>query len=200
MLNNRWKQYQSFFSFSRCSSSAGCKAIAFVGERPDGSAGDAAAVAKALKEFAKSNEALVLKGGVLAGEPLTPERVAQLADLDSREVLLAKIAGAFQAPMANMAGLMAALPRNLASMMSQLMEKLPAEEPAPADDPAPEAEAETDAEETADEAAAPEAADDTEAEETADEAAAPEAAADDEAEAADEATTDDEPAEEAEEE
>ena len=87
--------------------------------------GDAAAAAKVLRDFAKDHTQLILKGGLLDGEPLTPERVEQLAELDSRDVLLAKVAGAFQAPMATMAGLMAALPRNLASMVSQLIEKLP---------------------------------------------------------------------------
>jgi large subunit ribosomal protein L10 len=144
--------------------------------------GDAAAAAKVLRDFAKDHEALVLKSGLLGGEPLTPERVAHLAELDSREVLLAKIAGAFQAPMASMAGLMAALPRNLASMVLQLLEKLPADEPAPAAEPASEADARTDAGEAADEADAPEAE------------------AGDDIEATDEATTDDEPAAEAEEE
>ena len=92
--------------------------------------GDAAAAAKVLRDFAKDHEELVLKGGLLEGEMLTPERVEQLADLDSLEVLLAKVAGALQAPMANMVGLLAALPRNLASMMSQLVEKLSAVETA----------------------------------------------------------------------
>jgi large subunit ribosomal protein L10 len=187
--------------------------------------GDAAAAAKVLSDFAKDHAQLVLKGGLLGGESLTPERVAQLAELDSREVLLAKIAGAFKAPMAGMAGLMAALPRNLASMMSQLIDKLPpaevaavepvAQEPAPtaaapeaADEPAaeddaapaddaPAAEA-TESEDPAPaEQTAPEAADDSAAEGAA-EAAAPE---DSTQEASDEtATTDDEPAKPAEEE
>jgi len=126
---------------------------------------DAAAAAKALRDFASDHEALVLKSGLLAGEPLTPERVAQLAELDSRDVLLAKIAGAFQAPLTGMAGLMAALPRNLASMMSQLVDRMPAadapaeappeEEAAPDDDAGEHAEAETvDTEDAEDEAAA----------------------------------------------
>lgn len=87
--------------------------------------GDAAAAAKALKEFAKVHDRLVLKSGLLRGEPLTPERVSDLAELDSREVLLAKVAGAFQAPMLGMANLMAALPRNLATMLQQLIDKTP---------------------------------------------------------------------------
>jgi len=107
--------------------------------------GEAAAAAKVLRDFAKDHDQLILKGGLLDGEPLTAARVGQLADLDSREVLLAKIAGAFEAPISGLAGLMAALPRNLASMVLQLIGKLPPEETeAEASEPeAPEAEAES---------------------------------------------------------
>ncbi len=155
--------------------------------------GDAAAAAKVLRDFAKDHTQLILKGGLLDGEPLTPERVEQLAELDSRDVLLAKVAGVFQAPMATMAGLMAALPRNLASMMSQLIEKLPpAEEAAPE----PEAAAEPETPEAVpDEAAAVEG--------PVSETEAPEEPADDaDSEASDdaEATTDEDTAESAEEE
>ena len=139
--------------------------------------GDAAAAAKVLRDFAKEHTQLVLKGGLLDGSPLTPERVEQLADLDSREVLFSKMAGAFRAPMASMAGLMAVMPRNLASMMLQLVERLsPADagapEPAPAAEPgAPDAVPEEDDTqlgselETGEEpleGAAPEASDDAE--------------------------------------
>jgi large subunit ribosomal protein L10 len=85
--------------------------------------GDPVTAAKALKDFAKENEVFTIKGGLLGSEFLTPERVSELADIESREVLLSKIAGAMQAPMANLAGLLAALPRNLASAMQQLVEK-----------------------------------------------------------------------------
>ncbi|MCH8128507.1 MAG: 50S ribosomal protein L10 [Acidobacteria bacterium] len=91
--------------------------------------GDPAAAAKALKAFAKEHDALIIKGGVLGEEFLSPERVSQLADLDPREVLLAKIAGAFAAPMAQMAGLLAALPRNAATVFQQLLEKKEEESP-----------------------------------------------------------------------
>jgi large subunit ribosomal protein L10 len=165
---------------------SGPTAIAFA-------SGDAAAAAKVMRDFAKDHTQLILKGGLLDGEPLTPERVEQLAELDSRDVLLAKVAGAFQAPMATMAGLMAALPRNLASMMSQLIEKLPpAEEAAPE----PEAAAEPETPEAVpDEAAAVEG--------PVSETEAPEEPADDAgSEASDdaEATTDEDTAESAEEE
>jgi large subunit ribosomal protein L10 len=75
---------------------------------------------------------LVIKGGLLGNEVLPPERVAALADLEPREVLLSRIAGVFQAPMARMAGLLAAMPRNLAPMISQLIDKMPPAATAPA--------------------------------------------------------------------
>ncbi len=91
--------------------------------------GDPAGAAKVLRDFAKGHEVLVIKGGLLGREFLTPERVAELADIEPREVLLARIAGAFEAPMAKMAGLLAALPRNAATMMQQLLEKKQEESP-----------------------------------------------------------------------
>jgi large subunit ribosomal protein L10 len=68
----------------------GPSAIAFVH-------GDTVTVAKTLRDFAKANPLLVVKSGYLDGNPLTAEDVAKLADLDSREVLLAKMAGAIKA-------------------------------------------------------------------------------------------------------
>lgn len=59
--------------------------------------GDPVVVAKGLREFAKANPALVIKGGVLDGRSMTTAELSALADLESREVLLAKLAGAFQA-------------------------------------------------------------------------------------------------------
>ena len=91
--------------------------------------GDPVGAAKVLRDFAKDHEVLVVKGGLLGREFLTPERIAELADIEPREVLLAKIAGAFEAPMAKMAGLLAALPRNAATAMQQLLEKKEAESP-----------------------------------------------------------------------
>ncbi len=69
---------------------AGPSAIAFVH-------GDTVAVAKSLREFAKANPQLVVKGGYFDGNPLTATEVDKLADLESREVLLGKLAGAFKA-------------------------------------------------------------------------------------------------------
>jgi large subunit ribosomal protein L10 len=91
--------------------------------------GDPVTAAKALKDFAKENEALAVKGGLLGSEFLTPERISELAEIESRDVLLARIAGAMKAPMANLAGLLAAMPRNLASAMQQLVEKKEAADP-----------------------------------------------------------------------
>ena len=59
--------------------------------------GDTVAVAKALRDFAKTNPQLVVKGGYFDGEALSAGDVAKLADLESREVLLAMLAGAFKA-------------------------------------------------------------------------------------------------------
>jgi large subunit ribosomal protein L10 len=66
---------------------AGPSAIAFVH-------GDAVAVAKALRDFARANPLLVVKSGYLDGAPLSADEVTKLADLESKEVLLAKVAGA----------------------------------------------------------------------------------------------------------
>ena len=71
---------------------AGPSALAFVH-------GDTVAVAKALRDFAKANPHLVVKGGYFDGAPLSAEEVGKLADLESREVLLAKLAGAMKASM-----------------------------------------------------------------------------------------------------
>jgi large subunit ribosomal protein L10 len=84
---------------------------------------DPVTVAKALRAFQGEHERLIIKAGILAGEILPPEKVARLADIEPREVLLGRVAGAFKAPMTKMASLLAALPRNAASAFSQLLEK-----------------------------------------------------------------------------
>jgi large subunit ribosomal protein L10 len=71
---------------------AGPSAIAFVH-------GDTVTVAKALRDFSKANPLLVVKGGYFDGAPLTAAEVGTLADQESREVLLAKLAGLFKAPL-----------------------------------------------------------------------------------------------------
>lgn len=121
--------------------------------------GDPVTAAKALKEFAKENEALLIKGGLLGREFLSPERISELAEIESREVLLSKIAGVMQAPMANLAGLLAAMPRNMASALQQLVEK---KEEA-GGDASPAAEADTAAEETTEESTGEAVAADAEA-------------------------------------
>jgi large subunit ribosomal protein L10 len=108
-------------------------AIAFV-------KGDAAAAAKALQDFAKANPALVLKGGLLGAKVLVPSEIEALADLPSRDVLLAQIAGAFQAPLVKAAGLFQALPRNLAYGVKALIDqRVAGGEAAPVDEPEAEA-------------------------------------------------------------
>lgn len=94
----------------------GPTALAFV-------SGDVAAAAKTLREFARTNPLLVVKGGVLGGKVLTAGDVGALADLPSRDVLLARLAGAFQAPLAKTAGLLAAVPRNFAYGLKALLDE-----------------------------------------------------------------------------
>jgi len=117
----------------------GPTAIAFVSASDDGTAGDAAAVAKALRDFSRSNRALVLKGGVLGDKVLSAEDLMALADLPSRDLLLAHLAGAFGAPLVKLAGLLQALPRNFAYGLQALIDAggPPGEtEQAPGTDPA----------------------------------------------------------------
>jgi len=84
---------------------------------------DPVATAKALKEFSKTHEVFVLKAGYLAGAVLSPEEVSKLAEIEPREVLLAKIVGAAKAPLFSAAGMFASFNRNAASMFSQLLDK-----------------------------------------------------------------------------
>jgi large subunit ribosomal protein L10 len=85
--------------------------------------GDVAGAAKALRDSAKTLPALVVKGGVLGQTALSADDVKALADLPSREELLAQFAGALQAPLVKTAGLLQALPRNFAYGLSALIEK-----------------------------------------------------------------------------
>jgi len=94
----------------------GPTAIAFVD-------GDAAGVAKALRDYSRTNAHLVLKGGVLGSKALSADETRALADLPSREVLLAQLAGALQAPLVKMAGLLQALPRNMAYGLKALIDQ-----------------------------------------------------------------------------
>ncbi|MEO6123782.1 MAG: 50S ribosomal protein L10 [Ilumatobacteraceae bacterium] len=85
--------------------------------------GDVAAAAKALKDLAKANPLLIIKGGSLGKDVLSAKDVEALADLPSREVLLAQFAGALQAPLVKTAGLLQALPRNMAYGLKALIDQ-----------------------------------------------------------------------------
>lgn len=85
----------------------GPTAIAFV-------RGDAVVAAKVLRDFGRGTPALVVKGGVLGGRRLSAAEIEALADIQPREVLLARLAGGFQAPLAKAAGLFQAFTRNFA--------------------------------------------------------------------------------------
>ena len=100
---------------------AGPSAIAFI-------KGDAVTAAKAMKNFQKENPLLIIKGGVFEGKPVSVEEIMKLADLESREVLLAKLAGAMKASLAK-----------AARTFDALRIKLEAEAGAPAEAPVAEA-------------------------------------------------------------
>ena len=164
----------------------GPTAIAFV-------KGDAVIAAKALRDFGRTNAALVVKGGLLGTNVLAAADVTALADVAPREVLLARLAGGFQAPMVKAAGLFSAFTRNMAYGIKALIDQrieagetlpddAPADAAAPAADAPAEATADTPSEDApaeaaaseapaADEAPAPEASDTPDAEATADDAA-----------------------------
>lgn len=124
----------------------GPTAIAFV---PADGPGDPVPVAKALKDFAKTNANLVVKGGVLGDKILSADDTKALADVAPREVLLAQLAGAMAAPMQQFAGLLNALPQKFAYAMQALIDQggapgAPAAPAAAAEAPAPEASTESD--------------------------------------------------------
>ena len=93
----------------------GPTAIAFV-------EGDAVAVAKALRDFARTNPNLVVKGGLLGSRTLSAADAGALAEVPPREVLLARLAGGLAAPMVQFAGLLQALPRNFAYGLQALID------------------------------------------------------------------------------
>jgi large subunit ribosomal protein L10 len=95
---------------------AGPTAITFI-------TGEPVDAAKALRDFAKANQGLVIKGGYMEGRPLTTAEVNQLADLESREVLLAKVAGAMKANLSKAAGLFAAPASQMARLAQALVDK-----------------------------------------------------------------------------
>lgn len=117
----------------------GPTAIAFV-------KGDPVEAAKGLRDFAKTNPLLVIKGGILDGRALSADEVNKIADLDSREVLLAKLAGALKALPTRAAGLFQAPLSQMARLAKALEEKKPAGDSAAEDPAGATAEAPADAE------------------------------------------------------
>jgi large subunit ribosomal protein L10 len=100
---------------------AGPSAVAFVD-------GDVVEAAKGLRDFAKANPLLVIKGGVLDGKAISPSEIIRLADLEPREVLLAKLAGAMKASLAGAAATFNALPVQMAQLAEALRAKRAAAE------------------------------------------------------------------------
>jgi len=94
----------------------GPTALAFV-------SGDVVEAAKGIRAFAKANPALVIKGGVFEGKALSADEVNKLADLESREVLLAKLAGAMKGNLTKAAGLFQAPLSKVARLSAALQEK-----------------------------------------------------------------------------
>jgi large subunit ribosomal protein L10 len=122
---------------------SGPSAIAFI-------TGDPVGAAKGLRDFAKANPLLVIKAGVLDGKAMSPAEISKLADLESREVLLAKLAGAMQASLTNAVSLFAAPLSQTARVIDALRVKREAEGPAPVAQDVVEAPAEAAVESTED--------------------------------------------------
>lgn len=100
-------------------------AIAFV-------QGDAAAAAKALRDFARTNPTLVIKGGLLGERTLSSGDVDALAELPSRDALLSQIAGLFEAPLSQALAVIEALLRDTAGLVQARIDQLdPDADPAP---------------------------------------------------------------------
>ncbi len=144
----------------------GPTAIAFI-------KGDAVTVAKALRDFARTNPKLVVKGGLLGEKVLDAKDTTALADVAPREVLLARLAGGIAAPMVQFAGLLQALPRNMAYGLKALIEQKGGEPEAAAAAPAEAAPAEEVAEAPIEEAPAEQAAPTAEGDVDSDAATAP---------------------------
>ena len=134
---------------------SGPTAIAFI-------EGDPVNAAKAIRDFARAHPLLVIKGGVVEGRTVDAREVSRLADVEPREVLLAKLAGAMKGNLTKAAGLFQAPLSQVARLAAALQEKKPAEE-APAAEAAAEAPADTAADTPADDTPA----DDTPADDTA---------------------------------
>jgi len=102
----------------------GPSAIAFV-------QGDVVEAARGLRDFSRTYPQLVIKGGVLEGKPMKAADIVKLADLEPREVLLAKLAGAMKASLAGAAATFSALPAQMARLLAALEEKRGGEGGAP---------------------------------------------------------------------
>jgi large subunit ribosomal protein L10 len=92
--------------------------------------GDAVPAAKALRDFGRTNPALVVKGGLLGPRLVTAAELSELADIPPRDQLLAMLAGGFQAPLTKAAGLFQAFTRNFAYGVQALIDQRAADEPA----------------------------------------------------------------------
>jgi large subunit ribosomal protein L10 len=106
----------------------GPTAIAFV-------TGDVVSAAKGLRDFAKANPLLVIKGGYLDGQVVDASKVKKLADLESREVLLAKLAGAMKGNLSKAVGLFAAPLSQTARLLAALQDQRENNAPATAQAP-----------------------------------------------------------------
>jgi large subunit ribosomal protein L10 len=135
----------------------GPTAIAFV-------KGDVSAVAKTLRDFARANPNLVVKGGMVGAGVLSASDINVLADLPPRDTLLAQLAGALAAPLQQLAGLVQALPRNLAYGLSALIDQRQAAGEGAPEAAAAEAEAPAETAETTEAAEGPETAETAESE------------------------------------
>jgi large subunit ribosomal protein L10 len=94
----------------------GPTAVAFV-------RGDAAAVAKALKDFAKTSGKLEMRGGLMDGAPVDADQVKEIANLPSREVILTMLVSAVNAPMAMVVGVLSAPTRDIVNVLDAYIEK-----------------------------------------------------------------------------
>lgn len=102
----------------------GPTAVAFI-------SGEPVDAAKVLRDFSRANPLLVIKGGLLDGKPLDAAEVTKLADLESREVLLGRMAGAMLATLTKAAVVLNALPSQVARLAAALVEKRTEDEGAP---------------------------------------------------------------------
>ncbi|MDR7302439.1 50S ribosomal protein L10 [Haloactinomyces albus] len=85
--------------------------------------GEPVEAAKVLRDFSRDNKALVIKGGYMDGRPISVSEVERIADLDSREATLGKLAGAMKAKLTETAGLLSAPASQVARMTEALKDK-----------------------------------------------------------------------------